>query len=231
MGVSGKTFYLTVGAAAMLAVPVFAVPAIARDKVGAVIQDISGGDNLFVFASDNSAGEIGGGAKVFVESMGHRAIGFLGDPEVSPEQRKEEFRKLLSDSFDMKTIGRFSLGRYWRVSTPQQREEYLALFEEMVVDVYSERFSDYRGQNFEVRSFRAEGEKDVLVTSYIVPDGDPEIRVDWRVRFKNGQYKIIDVIVEGVSMSVTQRSDFASVIQRGGGNVQVLLEHLRKDQE
>ena len=48
------------------------------------------------------------------------------------------------------------------------------------------------------------------------------------MRYKDGKYKVIDIIVEGVSMSVTQRSDFSSVIQRGGGNVQVLIDHLRE---
>jgi len=54
------------------------------------------------------------------------------------------------------------------------------------------------------------------------------VKVDWRVRNSNGTLQIIDVVIEGVSMSLTQRSDFSSVIQRGGGNVEALLEHLRK---
>ena len=53
--------------------------------------------------------------------------------------------------------------------------------------------------------------------------GQP-IRVDWRVR----RGKVIDVIVEGVSMSVTQRSEFASIIQRNGGKVSALINHLKK---
>lgn len=129
----------------------------------------------------------------------------------------------------MNTIGRFSLGRYWRVATAEEQKRYLELFRDMVVDVYSSRFSEYKGEKVEVRSSRAEGKTDVLVTSFIVPDGGgPEIQVDWRVRHKNNRYKVIDVIVEGVSMGVTQRSDFASVIQRGGGKVEVLLAHLEQ---
>ncbi len=172
----------------------------------------------------NVAGE---GARKFIQSMAGRAIGFLGDANMGMDQKKGAFRKLLQDSFDMKTIGRFALGRYWRTATPEQRKEYQALFEKMVINVYSARFSEYKGQKFEARSFRAEGENDTLVTSFIVPSSGPEIQVDWRVRYKNGSYKIVDVMVEGVSMSVTQRSDFSAVIQRGGGNIQVLLDHLK----
>lgn len=169
----------------------------------------------------------GAGAQSFVQNMADEAIGFLGSQGMSHEQKKNAFRKLLQDSFDMKTIGRFALGRYWRVATPAERDEYQKLFEKMVIDVYSSRFAEYQGQSFETRGFREDGAKDTLVTSFIVPKDGPEIQVDWRVRNKDGRYKVVDIMVEGVSMSVTQRSDFSSVIQRGGGSVSALLTHLR----
>lgn len=167
------------------------------------------------------------GAQGFVNNMAQRAIGFLGEESITEEQRKSEFRRLLHDSFDMQTIGRFALGRYWKTATAQQRSEYQKLFENMIVEVYSKRFNDYNGQALEVRSAQAEG-KDTVVQSFIVPESGPEIQVDWRVRHKDGRYKIVDVIVEGVSMALTQRSDFASVIQRGGGELDILLAELRK---
>jgi phospholipid transport system substrate-binding protein len=168
------------------------------------------------------------GAKNFIQSMAQRGIDFLGNEKLNAVQRKEEFRKLLRSSYDLKTIGRFALGTYWRTATPKQQEEYQRLFEKMVVNVYANRFSEYKGQQLEVRNARMEGESDVIVNSVILPVGSgDDIAVDWRVRKKGGQYRVIDVIVAGVSMALTQRSDFASVIQRGGGDVNVLLEHLR----
>jgi len=174
-------------------------------------------------------GDVAGeGARNFIDRMGKDAISFLGNEAYSQSQKEAEFRKLLKSSFDMKTIGRFALGRYWNTATPAQQQEYLRLFENMVVDVYAHRFNEYKGQSLDVASFRPDGEKDTLVTSYIVdPDGGGKFQVDWRVRNKNGSYKIVDVIIEGVSMSLTQRSDFSSVIQRGGGNIQSLIDHLR----
>ena len=170
--------------------------------------------------------QVSNGAESFIDSMASDAIAFLSNGTPSQSQKKEYFRKLLGRKFDMKTIGRFTLGRYWRVSTPQQRTEYQKLFENMVIDVYSSRFSEYEGQRFETRGHRTDGTKDVIVTSFVIPEQGPEIQVDWRVRYKKGVYKVVDVLVEGVSMSVTQRSDFAAVIQRGGGNVSVLIDHL-----
>jgi phospholipid transport system substrate-binding protein len=171
------------------------------------------------------------GAFDFVKSMTAQGLAFLSDRNLSTAQKSAEFRKLLDSSFDLDTIGRFALGRYWNSATQAQKSEYLGLFRRMVVDVYTNRFDQYKGQSVDVRDFRAMDERDTLVTSYLVqPNGGPEVRLDWRVRGKNGSYKIVDVLVESVSMSVTQRSDFSSVIQRGGGNVEALLKQMRSGQ-
>lgn len=183
----------------------------------------------FVSISDTASKKMGQGAQSFIEKMANRGIDFLSNESLSSAQKTSSFEKLLKDSFDMKTIGRFSLGRYWRSATAEQKKEYQKLFQNMILKVYSQRFSDYQGQKFEARSFRVDSEKDTLVLSYIIPDEGPEVEVEWRVRYKNGKYKVVDIIVEGVSMSVTQRSDFGSVIQRGGGNVQALLSYLRDE--
>lgn len=168
------------------------------------------------------------GAQKFIDGMAQRALDFLANASLSQEQKSNEFRRLLQDSFDLDTIGRFALGRYWQVATPDERKEYQRLFRNMVVEVYSARFKEYKGQHVETRNVRLDGGKDAIVTSFIVQEDGSEIQVDWRVRYKNGRYQIVDVIVEGVSMSVTQRSDFSSVIQRGGGSVQALLAYLKK---
>jgi phospholipid transport system substrate-binding protein len=168
------------------------------------------------------------GAEAFVGSMAKRALDFLGNTQQTQAQKTESFRKLLEDNFDMETIGRFTLGTYWRTATPAQRTEYQRLFRKRVVEIYSQRFSEYKGQKFETAGARPEGDTDSVVRSFIIPqDGGPRVLVEWRVRHRDGRYRIVDVLVEGVSMSVTQRSDFASIIQRGGGDIQVLLDHLK----
>lgn len=167
------------------------------------------------------------GARNFIDNMTKRGISFLSNKALSQEQQEKEFRALLNDTFDMNTIARFSLGRYWRVADAAQKKEYLRLFNKMVLDVYSSRFGEYQGQKIEVVSAREAGKRDAMVKSVISGNGNPEIDVDWRVRYKDGKYRIIDVMIEGVSMAQTQRSDFSAVIQRGGGKVEVLLKHLR----
>ncbi len=180
-----------------------------------------------------SAGAVASGneqlALNFVKATAEKGLTFLSKPNSAEAEKKAEFKKLLNASFDMDSIARFSLGRYWNTSTAAQQKEYTTLFKRMIVNVYTQRFGDYKGEKFEVKSARPAGNGDVLVTSYIVPtDGGENIQVDWRVRAKNGDMKIVDVFVAGVSMSVTQRSDFSSVIQRGGGKIDVLIEHLKQ---
>ena len=170
-------------------------------------------------------------AKGFISALADEGLGLLSQNEMTDEKRQKEFRKLLQRNFDMKTIARFALGRYWKSASAAEQKEYLKLFEDMIVKVYSRRFEDYDGQDLVVKDARPSGERDTIVQSEIVPKNGPAIQVDWRVRNKNGKLSVIDIIVEGVSMSLTQRSDFASVIQRGGGQVEVLLAHLRTEDQ
>ncbi len=167
-------------------------------------------------------------SQAFIKDIAERGIGFMANKELNGETRKKEFRKMLEENFDMKTIGRFALGKYWRQASKDQQKEYLVLFENMIVNVYSRRFGEYNGEKFEVLSSRAQGTSDAIVASQIVPANGSPIAIDWRVRKKDGHFVVIDIIVSGVSMALTQRSDFSAVIQRGGGKIDVLLEHLRK---
>jgi phospholipid transport system substrate-binding protein len=159
-----------------------------------------------------------------ISALGDEAIAVLDATQGDDTARRQAFENILNNNFDMETIARFAMGRYWAVATPDEQKRYTQLFNKMVVDVYSNRFSEYSGQKFEVLGNKPAGRHDVVVQSQIIPANGKPIKVEWRLR-KN---KVIDVIVEGVSMSVTQRSEFASIIQRGGGEVAALISHLEK---
>ena len=163
----------------------------------------------------------------FIASLGDRALQVLVVDSQSEAEREDAFRGLLSEGFDLRLISRYALGRYWRRATKEQRAEYAKLFEDFIVETYVARLSEYSGETLKVVGSRPD-DQDTIVHSEIVRDGRPPIRVDWRVRNGDEQLKIIDVVVEGVSMLLTQRDEFASVIQRSGGNVEGLLERLRE---
>ena len=165
----------------------------------------------------------------FIQDLGSRAIKVIADKANSPEERKSKFRQILSDSFDLATIGRFVIGRSWNGATPDEQKEYMKLFEELVVKTYGDRMSLYTGEGFEVVSARPETEKDTIVVSHIThPDGSQPTEIDWRVRQRDGKIGVIDVVVEGVSLSVTQRQEYASVIQRNDGKISGLINLMRE---
>jgi phospholipid transport system substrate-binding protein len=165
----------------------------------------------------------------FIQNLGEEAISVIANKSLTQDQRSDHFREMLRSSFDLPTIGRFVIGRSWNAATSDQQQEYMKLFEALVVKTYSDRFSLYTGEGFRVTGMRPETEKDVVVTSEIThPDGSEPTTVDWRVRNKNGKLGIIDVVVEGVSLSVTQRQEYASIIQRDGGKLDGLLTLMRQ---
>ena len=167
----------------------------------------------------------------FVQGLGNEVLSLLDRQNTAGEDASACFRKLLVADFDIQTIGRFVLGTYWRVATPEQQQEYMKLFEALVVDVYNERFKDYSSETFDVTGEIAESARDTRVRSRIIRQDKPEVGVEWRVRSKDGAFRIVDVSVEGVSMSLTQRSEFAAVIDRNGGRVQALIDKLADDRK
>jgi len=166
-------------------------------------------------------------ANVFMNEMWNRAVEVLSK-KVPATERLTRFRQLFQADFDGPGIARFVLGRYWRSASEQEQQEFLKLFEDYVVFVYGTRLSSFNGETFRVKGSRPEGNGVVVATDILNPGGEPPIRVDWRLISDNGAFKINDVIIEGISMLVTQRSEFASIIQRHGGQVGGLLALMRE---
>ena len=169
------------------------------------------------------------GAKRFIELLTDDALRSLTVLEKPRPERAVKFRQLLHEYFAYRTIGAWVLGRYWRRATKEQKKEYFDLFEELLVESYVDRFARYPGASLNITKTMISGGRDVVVFSLLNrADGQPPVKVDWRVRAREGKFKVIDLIVEGLSMGQTQRSEFASVIRQNGGTVDGLLTVLRK---
>lgn len=168
-------------------------------------------------------------AASFIKTLGSEAISVLADKSKTQADREAAFRKLFVQSFDIDAISQFVLGRYWRTATEAQRGEYQKLFQSFIVSSYAAKLGQYSGEKFTVKDARNESDGDSVVPSQVErTDGGPPVRVEWRLKGPDNAPKIIDVVVEGVSMAVTHRSEFASVIQNNGGNVDALLNALKK---
>jgi phospholipid transport system substrate-binding protein len=168
------------------------------------------------------------GADQFIESLADKAVAALTDKNTPREERIRRFRVLLHDHFAIETIARWVLGRPWATAPADERAEYLRLFEDLIVYSYVDRFVEYAGERLVVVRTLAIENNDVLVYSTIVREAQPEpVEVDWRVRVREGKFKIVDVMVKGISLGVTQRQEFSSVFSRNNNSMSAFLDELR----
>jgi len=163
-------------------------------------------------------------AEKFVQGLAGQAITTVADRQIPDSERAIRFRKLFVSHFDIPEIGRFVLSRYWRQATPEQQQEFLKLFEDISVLTWSRRFKEYDGETLEASSSSKDGDHGWLVESHIVRTQGPSIPIQWRLRQgDDGAFRIVDIIVDGVSMAITHRSDYAAAMQANGGKVDSLL--------
>lgn len=165
----------------------------------------------------------------FVVALAEGAFSTLRDTSLSEPARLEKFRALLGEGVDLPLVGRFVLGRYWRRANPEQRAEYQNLFSEYVIATYAGRLKEYTESEMTVKKTTANGNNEYLVASVIAQPGNPQpIRVDWRLHEAEGELRVVDLIIEGISMALTQRTEFGSLIQSNGGDITVLIARLRE---
>ncbi len=168
-------------------------------------------------------------AAAFLASLTDRAIEQLTDPSLPVMERERRFRGLFRANFDIPAIGRFVLGRYWRKARPEVRKDFLSAFEEIMAQGFTSRFAGYADTKFEVVSVQALNRTGQFkVRSRIAPTENEVYLVGWLVEHKNGRFRVLDVVAEGVSMAITLRSEYASVIRRSGGRVEGLVAQLHE---
>ena len=164
-------------------------------------------------------------AAEFVEVLGSKAATLLASNKArEPGKRHTVLKDLIRDGFDLEQTSQFVLGKYWHSATDEQRSEFQKLFTEYMLNSYARHIGTFRAETLQIVDSHPVGKKDVLVETNIeVADGT--VHPVWRVRAENDTYRIIDVSVDGVSLALTQRREFASVINRKG--LDALLELLR----
>jgi phospholipid transport system substrate-binding protein len=168
-------------------------------------------------------------ARTLIETVGQEVLDVLRDRSLSDQQKFDQLVALLNGPIDLDLVARLILGRHWRTANEAQRAEYLELFRAFALHTLASRLDVYGGQDFEITGAKVVGRQDALVSTRILSEGPP-LAVDWRVRELDDRSLVaIDVIVEGVSLIVTQRSEFGAVIERQG--LDGLLAELRRRAE
>jgi phospholipid transport system substrate-binding protein len=156
-------------------------------------------------------------AKGFVQAIGKKVVATLMNKSLSVDEKVADLNDILKTAVDLPLVARLVMGRYWRQATDSQRQQYMKLFKELVTHTMATRLNSYGGQTFDVVGSTALDDSDSVVATKIVqPSGGPAVNVDWRVRQTSAGLKIIDIVAEGVSMVVTQRSEAADIISSRG---------------
>lgn len=164
-------------------------------------------------------------AEAFIEDLSERGVTIWRDSTITQEEREEKFRDLLHEGFAVNYIARLVLGRHARSATREQLGEYMRLFPSYTVNSFANRMGDYGNERVEVNGTVAAGERDIFVRTRLVRPGGEPVFADWRLRDFDGTLKIVDVKVEGVSMAITQREEFSSIVAKSG--IEGLLAEIR----
>lgn len=165
-------------------------------------------------------------ARKLIQTVGTQVLDILKQ-DIAQQDKFDQLVSLLDGSIDLDLVARLILARHWRTASEVQQVEYLKLFRAYALDSLASKLHIYNGQEFEITESQAAGKKDAVVRTLIYSPDRPPLRVDWRIRESGNRGLIaIDVIVESVSLIVTQRSEFGAVVERSG--IEGLLQELRR---
>jgi phospholipid transport system substrate-binding protein len=160
-------------------------------------------------------------AKTFITQAGQQLVSVVNS-NASDSQKADQLRQLVEQIVAVDQVGNYVLGRYTNVATPDQHTQFLTLFHQLLSYNITYQIKAYTGVTFAVNSASVMG-NDTVVDTTITRPGQPSAEVGWAVDEVNGSPKIVDVIVAGTSLRITERNEYSSVIINNGGQVSALL--------
>ena len=169
-------------------------------------------------------------AAEFVRGTIEEVAALLEAPGGSAE-KAERLRTIMQNRAAMPEIARFVAGPDWRGLTDSQQSRFIEVFTRYVASVYARRFEEYSGEATEGELFQMgevidAGRKGMLVRTSILRANEPPVTVEWLVTDRPGRTVIADIVIEGVSLLVTQREEIGSMLEARGGDMDKLIEHL-----
>lgn len=168
-------------------------------------------------------------AEKFIKNVTQEGIEELINSDVSEKEKKERFTKLFNKDLDLDFIGKFVLGRYWKIATPTQRKDFINVYRQLNIQTWSERFNEFKGKHFEFNGTEKSKSADQIFINTQVPmnEGAPAI-VKWRVKETDGRFRIVDIIIENVSLAQTARSEYTSYIKKSPTGIDGLIKNLQQ---
>ena len=165
----------------------------------------------------------------FIIKITKNAIDTLTDQSISQNEKENKFGALFDKNFDVPSISRFVLGKYWKQATLDQKKGFIKAFRNYIVSTYSSRFNEYSGETLKLLNYENESNPKLFLVHTVLEREDAlPITVDWRIGQKKDRYVILDIIIEGISLAITQRSEFVSVIDQNEGSIDKLISLLKE---
>jgi len=152
-----------------------------------------------------------------VDSLAGQVIPILRNASLTSDQKRERIEQIAYQAMDFETLSKLVLARNWSQFSPAQQTEFIEQFKIHLSVTYGRNVDNYHNEKVQILGERTEGHGDVTVHTKILRGGHSEdVIVDYRLRQRDGQWKIIDVIVEGVSLVSNFRSQFQDIVANGG---------------
>ncbi len=166
-------------------------------------------------------------AEDFIKTTTAKGVEEIINANVSKEEKDKRFYNLLDGALDMEFIGQFVLGRNWRTATAEQKNDFIKIYRDLNIKTWSKRFNEFEGKNFVFKGTTPSSSKgQVFVNTEVPMDQGAPAKVLWRVREKNSNYKIVDIVIEGVSLAQASRSEYTSFIKNNPGGLNALIKDL-----
>jgi len=164
----------------------------------------------------------------YVDALGNKVLTIISNKALPKDKKQAQIEALFSQNVDIPWVSRFVMGRAWKQATDEQKSSYLREYERFLVQRYATRFTEYSSGSFKITGARDDGEGDFTVNMAIASQetGGEPVLIDYRIHKDGKNFKVFDIIIEGVSMITTQRSEFASVVNANG--VDYLIAQLAK---
>ncbi len=183
---------------------------------------------LFLFSGTAKADIDATKAEDFVKDVTREGVVEIINSNASQAERNARFEKLFNSSLDLKFIGQFVLGRYWKTATEQQREEFIDVYRKLNVKTWSKRFDEFKGKEFIFKGTSPSSSPEQIFVNTIVPMDQAEpASVVWRVRQKGNDMKVVDIIIENVSLAITARNEYSAFIKKSPDGVDGLIADLK----
>ena len=182
---------------------------------------------ILILAPLNASGTDLNNAEEFVNKFADEAITILGNNEINDNEKNDKFTNLVMSAIDLNLISQFVLSKTWKSATNDQKERYISAFKKYFISSYANKLDQYSGEKIIVTGSEEAG-KYIIVDSNIIREGTDTLKINlkWRLLNTNGDIKIIDLNIEGISLVIAQREEFQSFLTNNNSDLEALIDKI-----